>query len=189
LVVDDAGKRAFVIGGEQTVGEVDLTTMSARYHEVQGLERRGNVSQRSALWLDGGRIAVFGEDVMIAGDGRVTRVPAGVTVIDTTTWRAQTIDARASRAAFAASTLLVYGGESRGLSGYASDGRERFRLFYNGQEQESIVSVHLDGAYAYVVTGQTPGETQRRRVRVINVATGTVVHEATPAARLVDLVR
>src|SRR5438093_13583259 len=50
-------------------------------------------------------------------------------MIDTTTWRVRTIDARASKAAFVADTLLVYGGESFGLTGYTTEGRERFRLF------------------------------------------------------------
>lgn len=190
LAVDGAGERAFVIGAAPTVAEVDLTTMTVRYHEVQGLERRGDRSLRGVLWLDGGRIAVFGEDVIVpAGDVRPTRVPAGVTVIDTMTWRAQTIDARASTAAFAAGTLIVYGGDSPGLTGYASDGRERFRLFYNEQKQESIVSVHLDGEYAYVVTSQAQEQRERSRVRVVNVAAGTVMRDEMPAARLVDLIR
>jgi hypothetical protein len=185
LAVDPAGERAFVVGAESTVAEIDLSTMNVRYHEVTGLERRSKVGVRRAFWLPDGGIAVFGYDLVVpTGDGRVTMLPAGVRIIDTMTWRARTIDAQASTAALAAGSLLVYGGELLGVTAYNPDGRERFRLF--GDEQ--VREVYPDGAHAYVVTRKTAGDSGRYRVRVISAATGTLIRETIPSERLVDLI-
>lgn len=185
LAVDTDGERAFVVGAQPTVAEVDLRTMTVRYHEVTGLAQpRGEVSQRRAFWLPGAGIVVYGHDTVAPTRGqRVPSLPAGVRIIDPTTWRVRTIDARASRAAFAAGSLLVYGAELPGLIGYSPDGRERFKLFGDEQARE----VFADGAHAYVVTRRAP-EDVKRHIRLIDAATGTVLRRATPSARLVDLI-
>lgn len=185
LAVDAAGERAFVVGAESTVAEVDLSTMNVRYHDVTGLERQSDVGVRRALWLPGGGIAVFGHDLVVSsGDGRVTLLPAGVRIIDTMTWRGRTINAQASTAVLAGGSLLVYGGALLGLTSYSPDGRERFRLFGDEQVREA----YLDGANAYVIFREAAGDSGRYRVRVISAATGILIRERVPLERLVDLI-
>lgn len=179
LAVHPAGDRVYVIGAEPTVVEVDLTTLQVREHPIEGLARGSEFGQRRAFWMDG-RIVVYGP-----GRGRMSsQTPAGVSTIDVASWRARTIDARGNQASAAGGTLLVYGGESRGLTGYSLDGNERFRLFED--EDGSVESAHVDGGYVYVVT--VDRRQTLSRVRVVDVATGKVVREATPADRPIDFV-
>jgi hypothetical protein len=183
LAVHPSGDRAYVIGLEPTVAEVDLKSFQVREHPIEGLDRVSEFGERRAFWMDG-RIVVYGVDLTIEPDGKQSSPrPAGVRMIDVVSWRAQTVGVRASYATTAAGTLLVYGGEFRGLAGYSRDGKERFRLF--ADNDRSIVSVHCDGPYAYV-TSVDQQETAMR-LRIVDVSTGKVLREGTPSARLIDL--
>jgi hypothetical protein len=184
LAVHPAGDRAYVIGAEPTVTEVDLKSLQVREHPVEGLDRASEFSQRRAFWIDG-RLVVYSADPMMGfGGGVAGRTPSGVRTIDVGSWRARTIEASASHATVAAGVLLVYGGQSRGLAGYSPDGKERFRLF--ADDGRPVASVHCDGRYAYVASVDQRQDSAR--LRVVDVSTGEVVRDATPAARLIDLV-
>jgi len=202
LAVPPAGDRAYVIGLESIVTEVDLETLEIREHAVQGLDPTAPFSSRRAFWLNG-QIVVHGAGFTSGlGTGVSGSVPAGVMTIDTTSWRVRTIDADAHQAVEAAGLLLVYGGHSPGLAGYSADGEKRFHLF--ADDDRPVASVHVDGPYAYAVSIDPPQEADgaaqtvraRRRarqtgshVRVVDVATGQVIREARPSARLVDFAR
>jgi hypothetical protein len=182
LAVHPAGDRAYVIGAEPTVAEIDLKSLHVREHSIEGLDRGSEVGERRAFWMDG-RIVVHGVNLTAEPDVRLSvRTPAGVRTIDVASWRARIIDARASHATTAAGTLLVYGGESRGLTGYSPDGKERYRLF--ADDDRFIVSVHCDDRNAYVVS--VDRQQTAARLRVVDVSTGKVVREASPSARLID---
>ncbi len=163
LAVDVVRDRAFVVAPDALVAEVNLKTMHVRYLKLQGLERRGRASTRHALWLGDRFIAIFG--------------PAGVAVIDTSDWRVRTIDARASKAAVAAGKLLVYGTHSPGLRAYSVDGRQHFALF----GEEGIRDVLIAKNYAYVIG--------TRRLRIVDITSGTVLREVPTPLGLVELIR
>ena len=177
LATDAHDDRAFVVGVERTLAEIELDTMDVRYREIEALKASPGGGRRAFVRLDGGRLAVFGEGLGTDAE------PAGVTVIDTETWRSWTVDPEASRAAFAADTLLVYGGRSVGLTGYSSDGRRRFRLFDEAARQ-SVASVHTFGSQAYVVTNAA---SPAKSLTIIDAITGMVVREMRPSEQLIDL--
>jgi hypothetical protein len=184
LAIDATGERAFVVGAEPTVAEVDLRTMTVRYHQVAGLaERRTDVGVRRAFTLPGGDIAVYGFDVDPAASGPASIASAGVRIIDGTTWRARILDARAARVVSAAGSLIVYGGDLPGLSAYDANGRERFKLFADEQVRE----VFRDGDHAYAITRKSAADPQRQ-IHLIDIAAGRQLRQATPSAQLIDLV-
>jgi hypothetical protein len=184
LAIDANGDRAFVVGAEPTIAEVDLRTMNVRYHEVAGLaERRTDVGVRRALMLPGGDIAVYGFDVDPAASDPASIVSAGVRIIDGMTWRARTLNGRATRMMSAAGSLIVYAGDFPGVTAYDANGRERFTLFADEQVRE----VFADGDHAYVITRKSAGDPERR-THVIDVVAGTRLRQATPPTQLIDLV-
>jgi hypothetical protein len=195
LAVDASGQRAFIVGVQGTVAEVDLETLHVRHREIEALKASPQGGRRAVVPLDQGRLAMFGDNFRAGEAGGpssnfrslvgVVQEPAGVTVIDTESWTARTVDPQASRAAFAAGTLLVYGGRSSGVTGYSSDGRRRFHLFGDETEQRSVAAVHAHGGLAYVVT-QSGDATST--VTVIDAATGTIEREANVPGRLFDLI-
>jgi hypothetical protein len=183
LAIHSAGDRAYVIGTEPTIAEIDLKSFQVREHQVEGFDRGSDFSVRRAFWMDG-QIVVYGVDQSAGADGSLAgRTPAGVRAVDIASWRARTIDAHASQATAAAGTLLAYGGESRGLTGYSPDGNERFRLF--ADDDSPVASVHVDGRYAYAIS--VDRQQGAVRARVVDVAAGKLVREVTPSARLIDL--
>ncbi|MGH9793341.1 MAG: hypothetical protein ACRD5G_01085 [Candidatus Acidiferrales bacterium] len=175
LAVDVARDRAFVVGCGARVAEIDLKTMHVRRHKVAGLDRRDRESNRHALWLENELLAVFGMDV---GEhrGRRVGIPPKIQVIDTTNWRARTIDARANRAIFVAGRLLVYGSHSSGLRAYSLDGRQRFSLFSN----ERIRDVRVAGTRAYVLGPN--------HLRTVDIKSGAVIREVPIPPGLVELI-
>jgi hypothetical protein len=191
LAVDRARARAYVAAAGAPVAEVDLRTMRVSYHlELPGPDVEGKdapARQRHALWLAGGRIAVFGRELAGADGRNLTAKPAGVTLIDTNDWSACMLDQRASRAAVAADRLLIYGpgppvsrdDAGVGLRGYVVGRGEAFRLF----EGEQVWNVEVAADHAYVqtanavhVVGLRSGKvfaTIARPLEVADVITGT----------------
>jgi hypothetical protein len=136
LAVDRSGGRAFVVQAEAPVAEVDLRTFQVRSRPVQ-LEAQAADAvagpTRNAIWLGGGLLAVTGYD----NRGRGRQTPAGLTFIDTRSWRARTVDARATDAVLVSDTLLAFTfldqrRSGSGLTGYSLDGTRKFHLFGNG---------------------------------------------------------
>ena len=139
LTVDRWGGRAFVVQAEAPVVEVNLTTFGVQSHPLLPPPRTADAvtgPSRQALWLGRGMLAVTGSD---AG-GAVRTRPAGLTLVDTRSWRARTIDRRTSDAVLVSGTLLassfLFDARAQdafgsGLTGYTVSGRPRFHLFAN----------------------------------------------------------
>ena len=134
LAVDRSGGRAFVVQAQAPVAEIDLQTFRVRSHPLQ-LQAADRVAgpTRSALWLGRGLLGVTGSD-----SGRDGETPAGLTLVDTRSWQARMIDARASEAALVSGTLLAssFLTNASGLTGYSLDGRRRFHLY--GRERIGV---------------------------------------------------
>jgi hypothetical protein len=142
LAIDRSGGRAFVVQAHTPITEVDLSTFEVRSHPLQGGARAADAvagPTRHALWLGRGLLAVTGSDSHDSTGGpgggvRGRTTPAGLTLVDTRTWRARTIDPRTTDAALVSGTLLASSFLDRprsgsGLTGYSLHGRRRYHLF------------------------------------------------------------
>lgn len=113
LALDARGRRVFVVDDADRVAVVGLVGMTVAYRgfdrETQARAKTLEGPIRSAEWLGGGLLAVSGW--RYAGIDPLTRrfvqEPAGLTVVDTRSWSARTIDAQAGSFAVAARTLVV----------------------------------------------------------------------------------
>jgi hypothetical protein len=175
LAVDRAGRRAFVVA-PGLVAEVDLRDLAVGYHALghrtslldrvrdwidpvaEAKEDTGPV--RTAIWLETGVLAVTG---------------AGLSLVDTRSWNARTLDRDSSDVRLVGDLLLAAG--ERGLTAYGLDGGKRFRLF---EGQAVWVSEVYDGR-AYV------GSPGANPLRVVDPATGRVLGERVESIpRLLD---
>jgi hypothetical protein len=138
LAVDAAANKAYVVDPAGLVASVDLLDLSVAYHRLSRpvferlsawltptAEAKGmNGPIRAARWLGDGLVAVSGEDNTMArrkGGGFVASGKgAGLTVIDTHDWTAQTIDSRADAMTIADGVLLATGVTWRSTSGGAT---------------------------------------------------------------------
>ena len=187
VAVDRQRGRAYVVAAGEPVAEAALATLTVEYHvpsePVSLLGRLHNWleppahakgplegSWRSAVWLGGGRLAVFGRDnsTYSTGDGLAVRErPSGLVVIDTQNWASHMVDPDSSAIVVATQALVSWGwswdgGTERltgaGLSIYDQKGVRRFHLF--GARVVSDVQVvgrrafvwraGLDGRYSIV---------------------------------------
>ena len=105
------------------------------------------------------------------------RRPAGLHVIDTRDWRVRTLDGQAS--AFVAAGGMLLTGDSRGLTGYAPDGGERFRVL-DGRRVEIVASA---GSLAYVRTRPESA------LQVVDVVRGRVLGTGAPGRAALPLER
>jgi hypothetical protein len=190
LALDPAADRAFVVSAEDPIAEVDLRDLRVSYHSLQapasllsrlrdwlepealadGLPMVG--SRRQALWLGNGLLAISGSEQELGADGRYLESPAGLQLLDTTTWSVRSVDDRTSRIRLADSALLAFGGygsERVGVSAYGLDGRLRFRLF----EGRDVSDVRTFGLYAYVSI--------RDKVAVVDLRSGDVIRDSVPS--------
>jgi hypothetical protein len=159
LAVDAVGGRAFVVGGGAPIAEVELATLAVRYHDLARpasllgrlrnwlepeAQAKGPVagSWRTARWLGGDKLAFTGEDGRALGGGKVDVTAAGLTLVNTSSWSAETLDEGANGIAFAAGTLMATRqgfevGPGIGLLGFDRDGARRFHLL--GEARLAIV--------------------------------------------------
>jgi hypothetical protein len=204
LAVDPARRRAFVVT-RSLVAEVDLATLAVSYHALArpaSFARLGNRVEpvagakrmtgfwREARWLGGGLVAVSGTDSEADRRGARSR-PAGLLVVDTRSWRVQTLDPGATHFQVAGALLLATGSSwdstspgpsgGIGLVGYGFDGRTRFALF---EGLETWVGEIYAGR-AYVSVRRRDGGLEP--LRIVEVASGRVVGERSlPLPRLLD---
>lgn len=158
LAVDPASGRAFIVGAVPLLAEIDLATLSVRYHDLArpvsllgrlrdwlepAAEAKGapDGPRRSARWLGAGILAVWGYDdhgSIVGNEIRTTQTPAGLSLVDTRNWSVRSVDPRASHAFPTGSGLLtssaLWDGQARkvrgaGLSLYDNAGNRRFHLF------------------------------------------------------------
>ncbi len=182
VALDASGERAFVVGSKSPLAEIDLGTMQTRYHRQEAGRRpngRRVGSERRALWLGRGRIAIFGRDWVASGRRGLESVPSGVSVLSTNTWTTRLISRRASSARIAAGRLLVYSpaapnGTGAGLGIHTLTGRPLHHLFAG-----RALDIEMAGRYAYAI-----GE---RALRVVDVRSGKVVHETGRPAGIAEL--
>jgi hypothetical protein len=181
LALDRERNRAFVVGAGAPVAEVDLTTLSVRYHElarpasllgrVRGwLEPKAEAKvwldgpERHARWLANGFLAVWGIDTEAsldqAGNPQARQASAGVKLIDTRDWSVRTLDARASALTVADRTLLAFGSlwdsasqqsAGVGLTAYGQDGSKRFHRFGTAP----LYAVYAVGSRVFAPVGES----------------------------------
>jgi hypothetical protein len=165
LAIDQALRRAYVVGAGEAVAEVELDGLRVGYHElarpVSLLGRLRNWLEptaqakgvsgpfRHARWLGNGLVAVSGYDdqtyIDASGTWHYEGTPAGLTLIDTNDWSTETVDEKTSSFSFVARTLVALNDDGS-IRGYAIDGTETF-AFAN---LEPIGIVLTAGHYAYV---------------------------------------
>jgi hypothetical protein len=175
IAVDPSTERAFVVGGGAPVAEVDLRRLAVSYHELRSstsllgraldwftpaAAAKGPIAGpvRQVLWLGDGKLAIAGVDVDVVAHQfgiDVNTEPFGLKVVDTRTWTARTLDARATAFTAAADVLLAYAGSyddqyrptgGIGLAGYTKDGRKVFHTFGDA----TLFWAEVIGATAYV---------------------------------------
>jgi hypothetical protein len=196
LTVDAQGRRAFVVTPELRVAEIDLRTLAVSYHQltrsdslfgalggwlVPAAAAKGmNGPAREARWLGDGQLALTGSDwsatITSQGGETMSVRPAGLDIVDTTSWSVHRLDPGASYAWVADGLLLATGAawsedgqhhsaDGIGLTAYGADGTKRFQLF-GGRE------AWLSQAYAGRAYVGMPNES---RLRVVDLASGAVV--------------
>jgi hypothetical protein len=188
LALDGSGDRAFVVTAGEPVAEVDLRDLDVSYHSLEApislLDRLRNwiepeahakgpmkASQRRVLWLGNGLLVVSGSDSEFSGH-RYSESPAGLDLIDTSSWSVHTLDERVGWMLLADDALVAFGGyghEGSGVRVYGLDGGLRFRLF----EGMPVWEVQAAGSYAYVMI--------ERRLSVVHLRSGEVIATGLPS--------
>jgi hypothetical protein len=178
LALDAVGGRGFVVGGGAPVAEVDLRSLSVTYHALARREpaarAKGPVagSSRVALWLGGGLLAFTGEDGRAIGPGQVETTPAGLTLLDTSSWSARLLDRSANSVTYVSGTVLATSQalsvkleRGVGLLGFDRTGTRRFHLF--GDRAVSVLE-RLDER-VFVEEGGAIRAVDVRRGRIVPV--------------------
>jgi hypothetical protein len=161
FAVDPATRRAFVVGADYTIAEVDLRTLVVAYHggSSRSLAKELPGPVRTARWLGNGLLAVAGIDG-IRRDG--------LRIVDTRDWSTRFVDAESvyltlgdgvlvgSSSPFVPSTLAVYG----------LDGSLHYRFTLDANTERFTVA----GRYGYVCSGAS-------LVRVIELASGATLRQ------------
>jgi hypothetical protein len=129
LAVDPAGGRAFVVAAGATVAEVDLAGLRVAYRHLRQprslLQRLAHWlvppaeaklaagTWRSACWLGGGTLAVWGTDARVTGDTpaelRSDTRASGIKLVDTRTWTVRALDPEGTGVRWQAGRLLAFG--------------------------------------------------------------------------------
>ena len=156
VIADPSSSHAYVLGGlDEPVADVDLRTMTVRYHALRGApsplpDTLG--AERFGAWLAPGRIALGGWD-----DSRTDTVRLGISIVDTKAWSLKQIDRNSDF--FAKSGELLLALRMNGsLGAYGLDGRRRFSV---GEQMFELGTVASNGRYVYAynlppgVKGQT----------------------------------
>jgi hypothetical protein len=174
LVVDRAGKRAFVVPGGIALAEVDLGTLAVAYRPLQ---TRRSLLQRLAAWLvprawakgptaGAVRDAEWVDDGVIAVSGWNGRSAAGLALIDSRRQEVRTVERDASQLATAAGVVLAYGSR-RGVRAYDGGGN----VLWTRLQGEFVGAVHARGRSVFVHRSGRPLTT----ILVIDVASGDVL--------------
>jgi hypothetical protein len=185
LAVDPAGGRAFVVAAGATMAEVDLGSLRVTYRRLRqpaSLLRRlahwlvppaeaklAAGTWRSACWLGGGTLAVWGTDARVTGDTpaelRSDTRASGIKLVDTRTWTARALDPEATAVRWRAGRLLAFGSiwdgqaqreRGNGLAVYGPGSRPPRHLLGD----LAVLDAHLHGDLVYASVdngGEQPG--------------------------------
>jgi hypothetical protein len=181
LALDPDGSRAYVVGTDDVVADVDLARGRIEYHALEPsvslaarlwnwLEpaaeaKTSDFRQPYALWLGEGRLALYGMRIMplVKGDRHDEVGEAlGLRIVDTEDWSMRTVDDEAIWLSREGDILLAYGAlwssvtqehTGIGLRAYDLDGEELFHAL--GDRPVDSVVVVGDRALAYVYEDQT----------------------------------
>jgi hypothetical protein len=203
LAVDPDGGNAFVVPASGQVARVSLSTLAVSYHSVaEPISLLGRLHdwvepkavakgltgpRRTAQWLGNGVLAVTGGDEAVTIDGanqmRISWTPAGLRLIDTSTWGSKLIDRGADSFTVERDSLLATGstwttgGEQRGmgLAAYGFDGARRLAVLPG----RSVAVALVFHGRAFVGLGD------RYRTKVVDLASGKLLKDRrTPLAQL-----
>jgi len=157
FTVDPSGERAFVLGEGQPAAIVDLRGPRVRYKKVAAMRMRRITAShpkgltpptdraRHGVWLGDSRIAISGDDSYAWTAFRPPKwqldsfTPAGLTILDTSTWRARTLDPRPSTFEWLRGRLVAYGRTYPALGGPEPD--------------ETVLAFDRSGRLAYKIRG------------------------------------
>jgi hypothetical protein len=162
LAVDPEARRAYVLGADEPVAEVDLRALRVTYHVV---DRRRTLHvrtkdvrgpYRTAAWVGDGVLAFTGWN----GRARGRFDPVGVHLIDTRSWQQRTLAPDAQRFEIGDGMLLVP--IQTGLAVFGPDGTTR---------------LHVPGRFtwAQAVNGRAYAWRRDDSVLVVDLATGAAV--------------
>ncbi len=194
LAVDPASGRAYVVGADAPVAEVDLGSLKVRYHPLDQptspLQRLArwltppaeakeiNGPSRTALWLGNGLIAVTGMNASLLGAHKFKQEPSGLQLIDTRTWSSYAAAPHAGEAIWAGGRLLASGtsfspdaNQGYGLTVFGPGDRQPVHLF--GSQQVTWTQVSGDLAYVSL-TGDNGANTWA----TLDLRSNRFVHQA-----------
>jgi hypothetical protein len=180
--------RAYVIGTDGQIAEVDLGSGGVVYHRFAASAAPPDTTsaptkalsgpQRWARYLGNGLIAVTGADYSTwrdkNGKQQMRSAPFGLRIVDVGGWTERTLNARATSFSSAGGLLFAQGGswdsateksDSVGVVAYGVDGHERYRL-YEGRS----VWLWIAGPLGYV------SRENEHLADVIDLASGTILN-------------
>jgi hypothetical protein len=182
LAVDPASPRAYAVLTGGRVAAIDLRRLSVAYHAVPALPA-GSASKAPFVLL---RAATAGRHSLVVS-GLVTRSrssserPAGITILDTRTWRARVVDRRAARFAVVGDIVVT---ANPGVTAYGIDGSRRYHLLGTGSV--SALQIIRGRAYAWIGTPRPValGAAPPARVVSFGPRSGVVFGRATVDRRI-----
>jgi hypothetical protein len=146
LAVDDG--IAYLVAPNGTIASVSLDDLAVRYSERGTLMKYLTGSEREAVALGGGLLAVTGSDWELRSRGNADPeqvvTAAGLELVDARTGERRRIDSSTSSVRLWGDALLA---EGDGLTVYERDGRVRSRMLAGSQLLVTAVSGGI--AYAY----------------------------------------
>lgn len=163
FAVDPASRRAFVVGADYTIAEIDLRSLAVSYHggAARSLAKALPGPVRTARWLGNGLLAVAGMDALQRD---------GLRIVDTRNWSTRVSDAESvnltlgdgvlvGSAPFVPADIAVYG----------MDGAQRYRF-----ELEAGMGFLVAGPYGYVCKGMSLS-------RIVELASGATLRQVQSA--------
>lgn len=168
VAVDPSGRRAIVVTPDVLL-EIDLEALTiARTHILarRALAAASKAFEgwgRSAVWLRGDAVAVFGSTATVEGD-RVKYAPTGVEIVDVRSGARRVLDPAAYGAMRTRDVLLTFGGSA--LRGFDLGGNPRFELL-RGRDSGYVQTA---GRWVYV------GRDNSTAFTVVDARTGKVVN-------------
>jgi hypothetical protein len=163
FALDAAGDRAFVVGTDFTVAEIDLDTLRVAYHggSARSPAKYAYGPARYAVWLGNGVLAAAGVDY--SGD-ETKGEPVGLRLIETRDWSTQLVDPSVGYVWRAAGNPIFFAtaaGPSTHFDAYGMDGTLRYQLDLGDGEW-----LRVGGPYGYVCSSKD------RALRVLDVGNG-----------------